>query len=126
MVFTLLLNFISITGAFDYIESSSGKDINNTGTVLSELSDLSDPNMDYLWGLMIGGIAAGLVVGALTHSVVPTGIFIFSSIFWASFIRVHGILSIGGYVPGELLTIFTICTVFIFIAAVIGMLTGSG
>ena len=126
MVFTLLLNFVAATGAFSYTPDDAGKEITDTGTVLEDVTALEEPNMDYLWLLVVGGIGAGLVVGALTHSVVPAGIFVFGSIFWASFINVHGILSIGGFIPTDLLTIFTVGVVFIFIAAIVGMLTGSG
>jgi len=125
LVFTLSANYILGTGAFP-ISGDAGKDIDDTGALLGETSTLSTPNMDYLWGIIIGGIAAGIIAGALTHSVVPVGIFVYSSVFWASFIRTHSLLSWGGFIPGNFLSIFTIVIVFVFIAAVIGMLTGSG
>jgi len=126
MVFTLLLNFVAITGAFPFVEDESGKDLGNTGKILNDTTDYTSGGMDWVWVVGIGGVALGVVAGALMHSVVPIGISIFGSVFWASFINVHGILSIGGYIPSDILTIFTVCVVFIFIAAIIGMLTGSG
>ncbi|NIQ92472.1 MAG: hypothetical protein GWN93_27225 [Deltaproteobacteria bacterium] len=125
LIFTLAVSYIQATGAFP-ISGSAGKDITDTSSALGDTTDLATPNMNYLWGIVIGGIAAGIVAGWITHSVVPTGVFIFSGVFWAGFINTHSILSIGGYVPGDLMTIGTICTVFVFIGACVGMLTGSG
>ena len=125
LVFTLVLNYVQSTGAFPMV-GTGGQDISGTEEVLGEVTDLEEPNMDYLWGIVIGGIAAGLVVGAITHSIVPAGLFIFGSVFWASYIKTHVILSYGGYIPEGFLMIFSIVTVFIFIAACAGVLTGSG
>lgn len=127
LVFTLAVSYLEGTGAFG-VSGSSGKALGSTGDIISDVSSLddSDANMNYLWLLVFGGAAAGLITGWLTQSVVPLGIGVFGSVFWASFINTHGILSYGGYVPSELLSIFTIITVFVFIGACIGMLTGSG
>ena len=124
IMFSLLLAYFASTGSYGII-SGGGKQIGETGEVLEETTALETGNMNYLWGIVIGGIAAGLVVGYITHSIVPTGVFIFGSVFWASFINTHTILGYGGYVPIDFLNIFTVGMVFIFIAACIGMLTGS-
>jgi len=105
---------------------SGGQAVDDTGTVLSDVTDLESPNMNYLWAIVIGGIAAGLVAGWITHSIVPAGVFVFAGVFWASFINTHSILSYGNFIPTEFLTIITIVLVFVFIAAAVGMLTGSG
>jgi hypothetical protein len=81
--------------------------------------------MNWIWIVGISGLL-GVGAGVAMRSVVPVGIGLFGGIFWSSFISVHGILSIGGYIPIELLTVFTVATTFIFIAAIIGMLTGGG
>jgi len=125
LIFTFAVNYLSSTGAFP-ITGSSGQQITDTGTVLEETTDLATPDMGYLWIIVTTGILAGLAISYLTRSIVPGGLFIFGTVFWASFINTHGILTIGGYVPGEIMTMFTIATVFIFIGACIGMLTGSG
>ena len=125
LVFTLLISFVDGIGAFPYT-NPIGIEIGDTGTLLEDTTTLERPNMDYLWLLVIGGIFAGLAFSARTQSIVPAGLFIFASVFWALFINTISILSIGGWIPGEILTIFTACTTLIFIAAAIGMLTGSG
>ena len=125
MFFTLLFNVVASTGAFD-LSSAPGIQVSTAEEALGELTTVATPNMNFLFGLVAFGSAAGLLVGWLTQSVVPVGISIFGSVFWASFIHSHSILSVGGFIPGELLLIFTVCTVLIFVAAIIGMLTGSG
>lgn len=130
IVFNLMIGFMVATGAFPYT-SSGGKNIGDTGEVLGDLTDYSSPGMDTLITIALAGAGVGAVLGIITGSVVPIGIGIFSGVFWASFINTHGILSVQissgvSLIPGELLTIFTICAVLIFIAAIVGMLTGSG
>ena len=80
-----------------------------------------------LWGLVTGlGVAAGLVIGKLTGSTAPIGIFIFSDAFWTSYNATLHILTIGNYLPDSFILLATVGVTFLFIAAVIGMLTGSG
>ena len=127
LVFTLLFGLVNATGAFG-IDVEEGLHISDTDSALGELSTLATPNMNYLIVLVAGGVAAGLVAGVLTQSIVPVGISVFGSVFWASYINTYSVLSMGNpsYIPGELLLIITVCTVLIFIAAIVGMLTGSG
>jgi len=125
LIFTLVLSYVQSTGAFP-VSGTGGQEISSTGEVLEQTTALETGNMNYLWGIVIGGIAAGLVAGWITHSIIPTGVFIFGGVFWASFINTHSILSYGGWIPGDFLMIFTVGAVFIFIAACVGMLTGSG
>ena len=125
LVFTLLFNVINVTGAFD-INVNEGLQITDTDSALGELTMLATPNMGFLIGLIATGVAAGIVVGWITQSIVPVGIGIFGSVFWASYINTHSILSMGGYIPGEVLLIITVCTALIFVAAIVGMMTGSG
>jgi len=124
-VFTLLFSVVHATGAFD-ITPEQGVQIDDTESALGDTTSLETPNMNYLITLVLAGAGVGLVIGWITHSIVPVGISIFSTVFWAAYINAHGILSIGNFIPSELLLIFTVCTVFIFIAAIVGMITGSG
>jgi hypothetical protein len=122
--FNLALIFVDSLGVFPYT-SASGKEITNTSSALYDFAGFSG-NMNYLWGLVLTGGIVGGVIGFLTSSFIPIGISIFSTVFWATYIRTLGIISIGGYVPGEFLIIFTVAIVFVFVAAIIGMITGAG
>lgn len=122
LIFSLVANFIASFGAFPFADEA-GIQLGETTDVLSAITGLNDPNMN---ALFIG--ATGLTfIGAvalcyLTKNIVPLGIHIFGVIFWTSWIRMSSILSYGGYIPLELLGIFTIGVMIVFIAAIIGML----
>jgi len=125
IVFTLSINFLNLLGVFP-VSVSSG--MNSEDSTVSYFASFSTTSMDYLWGLVL---SASMLVGGLvsyfTHSVAPLGISIFSSVFWTSYLRALSILDVGGYISGNLpgfMLIFTVAIVFVFIAAVIGMLTG--
>ena len=83
--------------------------------------------MNYIWGGVVGlGLLASIGLAYLTHSVMPLGVYVFATVFWTMWIRTNMVLNTGGFVPGELLVILTGCVIFVFIAAVVGMFTGSG
>lgn len=134
VVFSLLAILFNIgfgivvgIGAFPLAEAETiGMDGVNSDNALSRLTGLDD-GMASVW-LLITSIAAVGSVGlsVLTHSVAPIGVFLFSEVFWTSWIRTQSILSIGGYIPGDFLVLITVGMIFLFIAAVIGMFTGSG
>ena len=124
IVFNLGLGYLQSTNAFGSV-SSIGDDT-TTDEALAEYANLEESSMDYIWEIIFGAALAGLFVGWLTHSVVPIGLFVFSGVFWASFINTHHVLSIGGFIPGEILGIVTILSMFVFIGACVGMFTGSG
>jgi len=124
LVFTLLFNLIATTEAFD-MDSAPGIQVQTTEEALGEFTTLATPNMGYIFGLVAFGAATGLFLSYITRSIIPLGISIFGTVFWASFIHSHSIMSMGGFVPVELLTILTVATVLVFVAAIIGMITGS-
>jgi len=74
------------------------------------------------------GAAFSIGLVWLTHSMSPIAVYVFGTIFWTTFHGGWKILTTGGYlneVP-ELMTIFFIAAMLAFIAAVIGMVSGSG
>ena len=126
LMFTLVLNFIDSLGAFP-VDSVPGQQGLDEGNILEKLTGLSNPTMGGIFLIVtsIGGIAA-VGTAVLTHQVSPIGVYLFSVVFWTSYIRINSVLSAGGFIPVEILTIGFVGIMFIFIAAVIGMLTGSG
>jgi len=128
LTFSLVANFVFTLGIFPNITGVGPSGINNTNDALGELTTLGDDAS--MWGIFIG--VTGLTfIGAcalafLTKTITPIGIHIFGAVFWASWINMLSILSYGGYIPGDFLLVFTVGVAFVFIAAVIGMLTGGG
>ena len=126
LLITLSFSLINSFDAFGYT-TEAGVEISSTDEYLGELTTLDETDMNYIWGLFLGaGTVIGIGIGAVTHSIAPVGIGIFGGVFWGSLINTHVILSTGNYIPPELMTIFTICSGFIFVAALVGMTTGSG
>jgi len=126
LVFTLVANFVAGLGVFDEV-TGMGTETSNTGGVLQSITGLSDPNMNSIF-IGVTGITFLGAVGLcyLTKNITPIGLHLFGTIFWTSWLRLSVILSYGGYVDVELISIFTIGVMFVFIGAIIGMLTGSG
>jgi hypothetical protein len=134
LVFTLSVNYIQSTGAFD-VGGDTGLVIDDTGDILDKTTELdaADANMDFLWQAILGGVGIGIGVaagarflGVNINATLLGGLSVFATVFWASYIKTHGILMMGDYLPAEYTIIFTGGALFIFIAAMIGMLTGSG
>lgn len=105
----------------------SGLDVFPTGMEETSVITGLDANLDFAWGTIVGfGTVFSLLICILLRSAVPLGINIFGIIFWTSWVHASAILSFGGFIPVEFILLFTIAVGFVFTAAIIGMLTGSG
>ena len=125
LIFTLAVNFIEGLGVFP-IAGSIGQQNITEANAISKLTGLSG-NMDDIFVIATSvGAILGIGLSILTRSIVPVGIYLFGAVFWTSYIRTFSIFSVGGYISGDFLMMFSIGMIFLFIAAVIGMLRGSG
>ena len=125
ILFNIGFNLVDATGAFPLAESLGRDDI-QSDNVLAKLTMLPD-GMANIWAILTLASAFGVVILATaTHSVAPIGVYLFLEVFWTSWIRTHALLNIGGFIPSEFLLLITVGMIFICIAAVIGMFTGSG
>lgn len=126
LVFSLVANLISGLDVFPDV-SPVGISAENEAGVLSSLTGLSDPNMNSIW-LGVTGLSflGAVALAALTRSMTPIGLHLFGTVFWTSWIRMSSVLSYGGYIPSDFLIVFTVGVMFVFIAAIIGLITGGG
>lgn len=126
LIFSLLASFIAGFGGFPFTEEL-GISLNSDSSFLTKLTGLEDANMNAIFigvtGLTFLG-AVGLAVA--TRSVTPIGLHLYSLVFWTSWTKLSVILSYGGYIPNGFLIIFTVGVMVVFIAAIVGMLTGAG
>jgi len=126
IIFTLSINFVNALGVFSSYDASPTEESLTTENALEQISGLSG-GMEYIWGLAIGlGAGATMFLVYLSKQISPLGIYLFSSIFWTSWLKMNTVININGVIPAELIMLFTVGAMFIFIAAIIGMLTGSG
>lgn len=126
IIFTLSINLINGLGVFPTTVEGGVQNINESNA-LTLLTGLDEPNMNAIW-LGVTGLTFVLALGlsALTRSIIPIGLHLFGIVFWTSYIRTFTIVEIGNWLPSDLIIIFHVCAIFIFIGAIIGMLTGSG
>jgi len=127
LAFSLIANFVGSMGMFPNVSGIGAEGVEGSNDALAKFTGLEDPNMQALFlgvtGLTFIGACA---LAFLTKTITPIGIHIFGAVFWASWINMLSIFSYGGYVPGDFLIVFTVGVMFVFIAAIVGMLTGSG
>jgi len=100
---------------------ATGADQNET------FQNIAGINIDSIWTLVLTGTAiAGIALAWITRSTTIIGIVLFSLVFWASYWNTLSILNIGDYIPGGFILIGTAGMLFIWVGAIIGMLSGSG
>jgi len=130
-VFSLSVTLISSLGIFGSLDSGVSTDLENESSTFESISDIT---MNDFWSFLsseegltsIIGLGATVGLAILTRSPTLIGVGLFSTVFWTSYMNVNGILSIGGYLPVELMVIGYIVMFFLWVGAVIGMITGSG
>ena len=126
IVFTLSINFVNSLGAFNAYEAQPTDEEITVDNALEQISGL-EGGMASLWALAVGvGAIGAIALVFISKQISPIGIYIFSTVFWTSWLKMNGVININGVMPVELMVIFTVAAIFLFIAAIIGMLTGSG
>lgn len=130
IILTMAINFINTLDLFLDVESGyavSGKEPNN---IFADITGFSG-GFEFIWIslLTVAGLGA-LVVAKLTHSTNMIGVWLFSGVFWTSYNKCISVVNIssGGeaWIAPEFLLMFTVALLFLWAAAIIGMLTGSG
>jgi hypothetical protein len=82
--------------------------------------------MGAIWGVVLSSsVAVGLVLAWLYQDASILGVFIFSGVFWSSYINAMVIIGAMAFIPVVFVGLFTVPIFFLFAAAVIGMLSGS-
>lgn len=129
IIFTLSINFISTMNVFGTLDTgieASG----NTTSVFTKITGLSG-GMNAVWLMITTG--AGIVSLGLAiwmRSAVPVGAYLFSTIFWTSYIRSISVVNVTGIFNSEPLSSFlligTVGMLFIWAAALVGIFTGGG
>jgi len=129
IMFTLVINFVDSTSAFDTKVESGVETQTSDNDVLEVFTNNPDQTVNNIWLVAVGSALVGAAfLAAITHSIVPIGIHLFSTIFWTSYLRAWAVISAGGFTEdlGGFMIIFTAAVMFLFIGAIVSMLTGSG
>lgn len=129
LVFTLCVNFVSAMNFFG-TTVEVGIDINATSgneTFQSVTGGYTPSNIWAVWSIA-GLIALGgsVAIAVLTRSSSFVAIYLFSIVFWTSYLNMWGIINLNNYIPLEFSAIVHGSFLFIWMGAIIGMLSGSG
>lgn len=130
-IFSLCVSYISGLNVFGITVEEGfqpGSNFSDTfAGVTRQPEYLGGISMDLIWGLVLTGAGiAGLFLAWVTRSTAIIGILIFSISFWAAYGNCLSILNPMGWVDPNLIGIGTAAMGFIWVGAIIGMLTGSG
>jgi len=133
MVFTLSLNFLTGMGIFGPLLPGGGMDVTgNQSQIVGNFTSTPSASGGFgdVWLLVFGlgtaaGIGGAIVIAMATQNATFVGVYIFSVYFWASYINALSILSFGGFIPASFLLLFTVPIGFVFVGAIIGMLSGT-
>ena len=129
LAFTLVANFVDGLGIFPYT-SDVGVSGVTEANALTKLTKLTG-GMEYIFlGVTTLALAGTVALCWAIKNITPLGIYFFSLVFWTSWLRMASVFSYGGggaepYIPVALIGVFTIGVMFVFIGAIIGMMTGS-
>ena len=133
--FCLILVLVNLGWGFlrgiDGMWTASASDQNvldgtNDQGLIHELTGL-DSGGTNIW-LMITSVGATAAVAFswMVHSLTPLGLYLFGVAFWTSYNGTLTIINMNGWIPGDFVLIVTVTMAFLFIGAIIGMITGSG
>ena len=133
-IFTLIFNFVMGLGIFSLVVQPEGTQFDgNMSDYLKTATISSDYEggfiMDHLWETVLLGSVGGLLLAIATQSTTIIGVYLFCFVFWSAFLNLISVLEVGGFLTGAMWGLVGIGTAvmgFFFIAAVIGMLSGSG
>lgn len=133
LVFSLSISFISALGIFGTVESGVDVDIEDADETTDNVFGMNI-NMSVILTAVtssegiasLAGLGATVGMAILTRSPTLIGVGLFSTLFWTSYIHTANVISVGGFIPVGLIIISSVIVVFLWIGAIIGMITGSG
>lgn len=127
MIFSVLVGF----NVFSNENINEGIDI-DTSSKENAFADITgkDLQISLLLSVTSGtilGLATGGAVSWLTHTTSAIGVGLFTGVFWAAYLNMISILNTGSFLSDAgVLTIISVVVSMLFVAAIIGMFTGSG
>ena len=125
ILFNVLLAYFASAGNYGFQEDI-GISVTDESDALTTFTGLKNSNMRSLFlGVTTIAFLGAVTLSVFTRTVTPIGLYLFGLVFWTSWIKTKSILGEGGYIPDNFLIVFIVGALFIFIAAIIGILTRS-
>ena len=133
IIFSMSISFVDAMNVFPTHAGFGGLSGQNTTDKVKNLTytgwTMNDAFNLFTVGGSIAALAGAVFLIFISHSPAILGAYLFTVVFWASFLRMTGVLLLAGFLGGSVGAFFGIFTVIIsviFIGAVIGMFTGNG
>ena len=125
IVFSVAIIFVNSLNLFTDVES--GVHLGDTPDDIFYAITGFRGGAQAMWtALVIGTGVAALGVAVVTKSTNMIGVWLFSTVFWTGYHKCISVVDIGGWIQDSFLLMFTVAFLFLFVGAIIGMLTGSG
>lgn len=137
VLFTLSISFVSALGVFQTTVETGFVPGDTTNETFSDLTNLETSSgltgMNAILAIVTGsiiGLVGGMALGWIMQSTVFIGIGVFTGVFWTSYISALSIVNTNNWLMAFPMNLFvgmgTVGMLFIFGAAITGMLSGSG
>jgi hypothetical protein len=128
MVFSLAIDIVGgfqIFGNVGDMGITMGNDTNSTMAKFTNGSVYPTSfTIGAIWTIvMTGSTVLGMFLAWVTQDASILGVFIFAGVFWSAFLNSMAIITAIG-IPVLIVMLFTVPIFFIFVGAVIGMLSG--
>ena len=106
--------------------SSQGITDEGTNSLFTTFTGFNDGLIGMFTVATAAGLGGSILIGWLTGSAAPIGVYLFGMLFWTSYNGSLSVISMNSWLPGDFILIVTIGMAMVFAAAVIGLLTGGG
>lgn len=125
VIFMVSINIVNSLNLFAPISSGMSTAGKTPENIFSEVTGFTG-GMEYIWiGLLSATGFIVLVIVKITQSTTMIGVYLLSAVFWTSFTKFVSSININSWIPGELMTGIIVGSLFIWVGAIIGMLTGN-
>jgi len=94
--------------------------------IFTELTGLQGDALNLFSISAVVGMAGATAFAYMVQSLIPVALYIFGVGFWASYNATVTTININGWIPGPFMAMITVVMIFLFMGAVIGLITGNG
>lgn len=117
----------SIPGtAYSSVDDPSDISGTNATSIFSELTGFEGAGLS-IWAIVVSvGGAASVAFSWMVQSLQPLALYIFGVGFWSSYNGTIQAIALQNWMPSSLILMITVAMIFLFIGAIIGLITGNG
>ena len=127
ITFNLAVTFVSALNLFEPVDSGMDVNLSDKDTTASSIFEAFSRftgGMGQIWIVLttVTGLTS-LVIARLVGNSSIIGVWLFGEVFWTSYTSALNVTHLSSYIPFEFLILFTVALMFIWVGAIISMLT---